>query len=103
VVEVTPHSHDEDWDCDCDEVDMRCVASVDYPGLYHGAMDIRLGPMAERMRTEVTFEFPATASVVTRVYLMCHYEALPQYCEGPLAVRPFETARHLHAGHERRP
>jgi hypothetical protein len=96
VVEVTPHSHDEDWDCDCDEVDLRCVASADYPGLYHGAMDIRLGPMAERMRTEVTFEFPATAPAITRVFLMCHYEAPPQPCESPFIAPSFERDRNLH-------
>jgi Tc toxin complex TcA C-terminal TcB-binding domain len=100
VVQVTASGDD---DCDCDAVDLRCAASEDYPGLYYGTMEIRLGPLDECRRTEVTFEFPATAHAVSRVYLMCHYEAPPQPCEGRFVARPFETAGHPHDDRDRRP
>jgi hypothetical protein len=38
---------------------------------------MRMAPLGEDRRTEVTFEFPASAPIVTQAYLMCRYETVP--------------------------
>jgi hypothetical protein len=102
VVEITPHGHDDDEECDCDEVDLRCVASADYPRLYHGTMEVDLGPVGDHRRAEMTLEFPPTAPAVTRVFVMCHYEVVERERHDGFASRRFEPAEHLRGDRERR-
>ena len=43
-----PHEH-RDGFCDCGDIDVRCVASSEWPGLFLGVIDLddrRLGPIA---------------------------------------------------------
>ena len=78
VVEVTPHEgHDAGGDCECEEVDVRCVGS----GLYHGVTEVRLGHFHDGRRSQVSFEFPRTVGEVSRIFLMCYYQATPQACD----------------------
>jgi hypothetical protein len=81
VVEVTSHHrHDAGGDCECEEVDVRCVAGGQYSGLYHGVTEARLGPVHDGRRSQVTFEFPRSAGDISRIFLMCYYEAPPRDC-----------------------
>ncbi len=92
VVEVTKRSNEDDCDDDCGEVDLHCAAGAAYPGLYHGVMEIDLGPLGEDCGAEATFEFPPTAPEATRIFVMCRYEAVARDCHEPFVSRGFELA-----------
>ena len=92
VVEVTSHEgHDAGGDCECEEVDLRCVAGVDYPGLYHGVLETRVGPLHDGRRSHVSFEFPSSAGDVSRMFLMCYYEVAPRECDVRTATGTAES------------
>ena len=92
VVEVTKRSNEDDCDDDCGEVDLHCAAGAEYPGLYHGVMEIDLGPLGDDCGAEATFEFPPTAPEATRIFVMCRYEAVARDCHEPFVSRGFELA-----------
>jgi len=53
----------------------RCVLSEHWPGLYHGVVETRVGPLRSRgERTEVRFCFPEDVCCITRAYLLCRYK-----------------------------
>jgi hypothetical protein len=56
---------------------IQCVASADWPGLYHAVVDeLDLKPLASGTHREVAaFRFPTPLGDVARVSLLCHYEA----------------------------
>jgi len=85
VVEFTAHAHHHAHgeECDCDEIDVRCVASDAWPGLYYGVVECPVGPLHGEHRREVTLEFPRNIGEVRRVYVMCYYEAAADDCEPP--------------------
>jgi hypothetical protein len=85
VVEFTPHTHHHahPGECECDNIDVRCVASDAWPGLYYGVVDYTVGPLHDEHRREVTLEFPPTVSEVFRLYILCYYEAVPPVCDPP--------------------
>ncbi|MEU5402910.1 neuraminidase-like domain-containing protein [Streptomyces sp. NPDC005963] len=61
----------------CPPTEVRCVASADWPGLFHGvlqdpALDRRLSRAEERHLG--SFSFPGRLPEVTRVLLLCGYE-----------------------------
>jgi hypothetical protein len=104
VVKFTEHDHEEhrDEDCECGEIGIRCVASADWPALYHGVVGTRLGPLDEAHRCRATFEFPRRLHDVPRVFLLCHYEAEPSCCETPSDLRPPRLEdRESHPHHRR--
>ena len=60
--------------CDIREID--CVASAEWPGLYHGVLDIDLGPVSgSSERALGLFRFAACPADVSRAFLFCHYQA----------------------------
>jgi hypothetical protein len=85
VVEFTPHTHhhSHSGECECDNIDVRCVASDGWPGLYYGVVDVTVGPLHDERRRQVTLEFPASIGEVSRLYVLCYYEAVPPVCEPP--------------------
>jgi hypothetical protein len=85
VVEFTPHTHHHahPGECECDNIDVRCVASDAWPGLYYGVVDYPVGPLHHEHRREVTLEFPRTVGEVLRLYVLCYYEAVPPVCDPP--------------------
>ena len=85
VIEFTPHTHHDAHpeECECDDIDVRCVASDAWPGLYYGVVDYTVGPLHDEHRREVTLEFPPTVGEVLRVYVLCYYEAVPVVCDPP--------------------
>jgi hypothetical protein len=85
VVEFTPHTHRHPRaeDCECENIDVRCVASDAWPGLYHGVVDATVGPVQNDCRRPVTIEFPASIGEVSRLYVLCYYEAESSVCEPP--------------------
>jgi hypothetical protein len=85
VVEFTPHTHHHahPGGCECENIDVRCVASDAWPGLYYGVVDYTVGPLREEHRREVTLEFPPSTGPVLRVYLLCYYEVVAPVCDPP--------------------
>ncbi len=60
----------------------HCVLSEDWPGLYYGVVETRVGPLpSSGKRTEVKFRFPKNVCCISRVYLLCQYH-LEDRCPG---------------------
>ncbi|BCL79066.1 insecticidal toxin complex protein [Ktedonobacteria bacterium brp13] len=52
-----------------------CIASTDWPGLYHGVLNIWLGPLQHQADHNLgTFRFPCDSGVVSNAFLFCGYE-----------------------------
>jgi len=52
-----------------------CIASADWPGLYHGVLDIELGPLHHNADHDLgAFRFPCDSGVVSNAFLFCGYE-----------------------------
>jgi hypothetical protein len=75
-----------DRDCECDEGNeecceryfLTCVASQDWPCLFHGVIEYPFPFLCdERPITIGDFLFPESVGVVHRAYLVCSYEAGP--------------------------
>lgn len=65
------------WDI-CDMKDIVCIASKDWPCVYHGVLDIQLGPLcADEPRDLGTLIFPCELGLVVRAFLHCDYSATP--------------------------
>jgi hypothetical protein len=102
AVKFTAHEeHDEhrDEDCECGEVEIRCIASTDWPALYHGEVGVHLGPLDEEHRRRATFEFPQRIRDVQRVFLLCRHEVTPSRCQTQSDLR---SPRHEQQGPHRR-
>ena len=67
----------QDGDRDDREVhEIICVASEEWPDFYHGSLDIRLEPLAQRTDHDLgTFKFPPDMGTVSQAFLLCGYEA----------------------------
>jgi receptor-binding and translocation channel-forming TcA subunit of Tc toxin/ABC toxin-like protein len=68
--------HTADGDCRCDAAVITCVASPQWPRLYHGVLEGRLPvlhPGGPRDLGELWF--PGQAGRITRLYLACAYQA----------------------------
>jgi hypothetical protein len=75
----------QQWD-DCDSRDIECVASADWPCLYHGELDVTLHTLCSDEGEEVgALIFPADCGPITKAFLFCDYTAdLPALCDaGP--------------------
>ena len=61
--------------CECGGVDVNCVASAEWPCLYHGVLDLPGGwfdlPARGREHDLGTLRFPCVASEVVRAFLVC--------------------------------
>jgi hypothetical protein len=52
-----------------------CIASADWPGLYHGVLDIQLGPLQHNADHDLgAFRFPCDSGVISNAFLFCGYE-----------------------------
>jgi len=67
----------------CDMNDIVCVASKDWPCIYHGILDVQLDPLStDEMRDFGTLIFPSCLGLVVRGFLLCDYSATPpRECE----------------------
>ncbi|HEX7734070.1 MAG TPA: neuraminidase-like domain-containing protein [Ktedonobacteraceae bacterium] len=69
--------------------DVECIASTEWPGLYHGVLDLPLGPLGQRGNHELgTLVFPLSADLISRVFLVCQYEASRRKSEERLPFMP---------------
>ena len=60
---------------DCEEASICCVASMDWPELYHGVIETRVGPLGRKDDLqEVRYRFPAEVGEISRTFLLCHYD-----------------------------
>ncbi|HZI55896.1 MAG TPA: insecticidal toxin complex protein, partial [Verrucomicrobiae bacterium] len=74
----------DDRDEECEEIPFSCVAGEECQQLYHGAVDVRLGPLrSERVCLPAVFEFPCDIGEICRVYLLCRYQVRRE-CDAPL-------------------
>lgn len=61
--------------CECEVQNIHCIASAEWPGLYHGVLDVRLGPLSQSREPDLgTFRFPPDIGVVSRAFLFCSYD-----------------------------
>jgi hypothetical protein len=67
---------------DEDERRFRCMASRDWPGLYHGSVEgICVGPLYDRRERElVKMIFPNTVETIENAYLLCRYTLRDRCC-----------------------
>jgi hypothetical protein len=57
-----------------DEIEVECIASTDWPSLYHGVLDVRMGTLSWREHELLgALDFHARASI-REIYLMVGYE-----------------------------
>ena len=55
--------------------EITCVASEEWPDLYHGVLDLRMGPLAQRADHNLgTFRFPPDVGEISRAFLLCGYD-----------------------------
>ncbi|XXX72363.1 neuraminidase-like domain-containing protein [Sorangium sp. So ce134] len=60
--------------CKCDVHRIQCMASAAWPGLYHGVLEVPLGPLSQSAEDMLgSLSFPAEAGAVSRVFLLCAY------------------------------
>jgi hypothetical protein len=63
--------------CECGGLDITCVASAEWPGLYHGGLDVSPGRLGRREEHDLgAFRFPAEGERVTKAFLLCGYEVV---------------------------
>jgi hypothetical protein len=67
------HKHGCKWS-ERDEHEFQCVGSVKWPELFHGAVDVPLGPLHGRHKLEGVFRFEDCVPRIRRAWLLCHYE-----------------------------
>jgi hypothetical protein len=59
---------------DVDESDISCVASADWPDLYHGIQETDIGPLEPHEgHHDATFVFRPDVKHVSRAYVLCQY------------------------------
>jgi hypothetical protein len=57
-----------------DESDISCVASADWPDLYHGIQETDIGPLEPHEgHHDATFVFRPDVKHVSRAYVLCQY------------------------------
>jgi hypothetical protein len=58
---------------EADEHEFQCVGSARWPDLFHGSVDVQLGPLRGGHKLDGVFRFGHVGKV-RRAYLICHYE-----------------------------
>ena len=83
------HAKEDENDCEVKEID--CVASAEWPCLYHGVLDIQLGPLCNKgCRYLGTFLIPVDIGEISDAFMFCGYaihECEPE-CKKVLSHRP---------------
>ncbi|GCE06809.1 neuraminidase-like domain-containing protein [Dictyobacter aurantiacus] len=73
---------------DCDVYAITCVASEEWPHLYHGVLDVRSGPLAQRAdRNLGIFSFPTETGVISRAFLLCGYDVKQRHSDEQAPMR----------------
>jgi hypothetical protein len=68
--------HSEDEDCDCQRFSIECVASDEWPCLFHGVLDLQLPELHPDRHGDLgTFRFADCVGEVSRAFLFCGYTA----------------------------
>ena len=58
---------------------MRCAASEDWPNLYYGVVDTRIGPLGRNgSRSQLRLGIPCEAGGLSELYLLCRYQVMPR-------------------------
>jgi hypothetical protein len=69
------HAHGEE--CDCEIRHITCIASADWPALYHGVFDLHIEPLVGNGYRDIgAFRFPRHTGPICRAYLVCSYRAV---------------------------
>lgn len=69
------HPHHED------SLRVACLATEEWPDLYYGIFDTRLGPLGRnKPRAEAQFRFSPALGHVDQVFLLCRYQRVPPCC-----------------------
>jgi hypothetical protein len=76
TVEYLPGHHaGHRGDCGCEPHQLECVAASEWPGLYHGVLEIRLGPLGRNEGQDLgMFRFGSECTKITRAFLLCAYD-----------------------------
>lgn len=83
VVKFLIERQDRYRDENQDEREIReitCIASEEWSYLYHGVLDIQLGPLAQRAEHDLgTFQFPMDTGVISHAFLLCSYDVAQKH------------------------
>ncbi len=61
---------------DCAVETIECVASEEWPGFYHGVIEVTVGPLGQgKPRALGTLRFPSGLQEIARLFLVCGYHA----------------------------
>jgi hypothetical protein len=72
---VGHHRHSHQVECDCERLFITCVASSEWPDLYHGVLEFEPRPLPDDSSREFgTLRFTSPADRIERVFLMCGYQ-----------------------------
>jgi len=76
---VNYYSEDHDFEsdgCVCDTMKpLNCIATPDWPGLFHGVLHCNFGPIGGKDPQEFgRLRFPKELRTIEEVYLLCRYE-----------------------------
>ena len=75
-----------------------CVVAAEWPGLYHGVLDVELGPVAHGAASATVPElgrlrFPYDLAPVEEVYLLCRYTICEEPCPPRSTAGPSALVR----------
>lgn len=63
--------------CDCNVHSISCVADANWPGLFHGVLEVDFEALSTSDYQELgVFRFPMDVGEITNTYLFCSYERL---------------------------
>jgi hypothetical protein len=80
------HEHEHDEECDCPGDEVRCVASAEWPCLFHGVADVVLRvPRRSRVRPVAVLRFPARIEEISALHLVCGYRERSTISPGRMA------------------
>ena len=80
VTIVTRHieEHERGGECRCPGETVSCVATAEWPCLFHGTVDVELPlPWRERARPAALLRFPCSAGEITALHVVCRYRRRP--------------------------
>ena len=77
--------------------ELQCVASEEWPGRYHGVLDLHVGPLSWRERELIgALRFHPSQGTIRDLYVVCSYRT----SERPKTRAP-SSGRSLPNGHRR--
>jgi receptor-binding and translocation channel-forming TcA subunit of Tc toxin/ABC toxin-like protein len=91
-----------DREDECTTAYLPCLRSAEWPRLYHGVLDTRLGPLGDNSHDRYArFRFGCEVAPVKQIFLFCHYEVMPRHeeegrwCCPNVRVEPYRYDSHL--------